>query len=439
MDKNCNIIKDLLPLYAENLLSPESEELVKKHLDECEECRAELEGIKSSVNVHTPCEKAEKMKAFMLAMKKYKKLIIAIIYGWVLFATMVITGFETLDLFLNVALMIPFGAIGYVLLGKSAFYKVPLIIVGYSLMYFFLAGMIPLYGKTIGIITSILFYMLLFILPALLGIAAASSVHSIFKKRTKKIISKRIAAIILSLILVGSSLFIFFAFIGNPFIGFSSYINAMEYINERFEKSDYYPYKIRHDCVFEGTYIVYVKSFSNKDVNFQIKYTHKGKLQKCDYDEKYKSDDQTILSLKYARVIDNALNKSDFSYEIVKTNSYYYFPYEKSTSEIWINALKMEEFNVKDDYNLSALGKTNGAITVEVYSNRVNLAEAKKVYLELKYVLDELGIGFRTLRINIISTENNDKASFSSIRYEDITEEKIDGELERLTKYQEIK
>lgn len=438
MDKNCNIIKDLLPLYAESLLSPESEELVKKHLENCEECRAELKSINLNVNVPTPCDKAEKMKAFMLAMKKYKKLIITILYGWLLFVIMVITGFDTLDFFLNIGWMFPLGALGYILLRKSAFYRVPLVIVGYCFIYFLLGRIITFYGRPIDTILGFLFYILIFVVSALLGVTCASLIHSFLRRIPKQTVFKRIISVILALILLLASIYSFFAFIGNPFTGISSLLNAFDYISERFERSDYYIYKIRHDCVFEGTYIVYVKSISNKDINFQIKYSHNGKFQSCDYDKKYKSDDQTILSLKYAKEIDNALNKSDFSYEIVKTNSYYYFPYENSKSEIWINALKMEEFNAKEDYSLSALGKTNGVILIEVYSQNTNLNEAKKVYLELRKVLDELGIGFRILRINLVNPTSNYKESYTSICYEDITEEKIDGELKRLTKYQEI-
>ena len=438
MDKNCNIIKDLLPLYAENLLSLESEELVKKHLENCKECRAELESIKLNVNVPTPCDKAEKMKAFMLAMKKYKKLLITILYGWLLFAIMVITGFDTLDFFLNIGWMFPLGALGYILLRKSAFYRVPLVIIGYCFIYFLLGRIITFYGRPMDTILGFLFYILIFVASALLGVTCASLIHLILRRIPKQTIFKRIISVILALILLLASIYSFFAFIGNPFTGISSLFNAFDYISERFEGSDYYIYKIRHDCVFEGTYIVYVKSISNKDINFQIEYSSKGNFKSCDYDKKYKSDDQTILSLKYAREIDNALNKSDFSYEIVKTNSYYYFPYENSKSEIWINALKMEGFNIKEDYDLFTLGETNGVILIELYSENTNINEAKKVYLKLRDVLDELGIGFRMLRINLVNPTNNYKESYSSICYEYITEEKIDGELEKLIKYQEI-
>lgn len=38
-DINCNIINDLLPLYAEGLTSEESNRIIEEHLKECEECR----------------------------------------------------------------------------------------------------------------------------------------------------------------------------------------------------------------------------------------------------------------------------------------------------------------------------------------------------------------------------------------------------------------
>lgn len=44
---NCNVIKDLLPLYAEDMCSPESKELVEEHLRGCEGCTKELEDIRN--------------------------------------------------------------------------------------------------------------------------------------------------------------------------------------------------------------------------------------------------------------------------------------------------------------------------------------------------------------------------------------------------------
>ena len=43
MKLDCEVIRDLLPLYAEHMASPASTALVEEHLQECEACRAELE------------------------------------------------------------------------------------------------------------------------------------------------------------------------------------------------------------------------------------------------------------------------------------------------------------------------------------------------------------------------------------------------------------
>ena len=436
MDKNCNIIRDLLPLYAEDLLSEDSRALVENHLEGCEECKQELESIKKDIRIPTPCEQTKIIEAFVAGMKKYKNHIFTIIFEVVIFVMMIIVGFGSLDMFLIAGLMIPVGFWGYILFRKHAFYMIPAI-TSASLLLCAILRFVSLGSNIKVFISQLLFYLALFILPSFLGIGTGALTHSIFKKRSKNAIPKRIVSMVLALVFLGLSLFTYYVFAGNPFVSISAMIEAKEYIDERFEHNDYFPYKVRYDCLFEGTYIVYVKSISSDDVDFKITFSHKGKLQKCDYDEKYKSNDQSILSLKYARYIDNALNKSDFSYEIIKTNSYYYFPYNKSNSDTWSNALTMENFNARDDYDLSTLGKTNGVILIEVYSKHTSIEDAKKVYLEFKDTLDELGIGFRVLRINLISAEHNIKASFSSICYEDITIEKIDDEIIQI-KYQEI-
>ena len=51
MKTNCDIIRDLLPLYAEHITSEASNALVEEHLAECEACRAELGQMEQPVPV----------------------------------------------------------------------------------------------------------------------------------------------------------------------------------------------------------------------------------------------------------------------------------------------------------------------------------------------------------------------------------------------------
>lgn len=47
MKLNCNVIKDLLPLYADQICSEESKGLVEEHLADCQDCTALLRRMKS--------------------------------------------------------------------------------------------------------------------------------------------------------------------------------------------------------------------------------------------------------------------------------------------------------------------------------------------------------------------------------------------------------
>ena len=48
MSKECSIVRDLLPLYIEDMVSADTGEFVKEHLDGCEACRGEWEEMKRS-------------------------------------------------------------------------------------------------------------------------------------------------------------------------------------------------------------------------------------------------------------------------------------------------------------------------------------------------------------------------------------------------------
>lgn len=51
MNNKCDIIKDLLPLYAENMCSDDSRQAIAEHIAECESCRNELKKINTDVAI----------------------------------------------------------------------------------------------------------------------------------------------------------------------------------------------------------------------------------------------------------------------------------------------------------------------------------------------------------------------------------------------------
>ena len=73
--KDCGIVKDLLPLIAENMASEESTAFVKNHLETCEDCRKAFEEMKTPVET----EPAAPLKTVKRAVKKRGLLIAGLI------------------------------------------------------------------------------------------------------------------------------------------------------------------------------------------------------------------------------------------------------------------------------------------------------------------------------------------------------------------------
>ena len=64
MKTDCSIIRDLLPLYADEVCSPESRNLVDEHLAECPECTEELARIRESeIENHLATEKEDVIRS----------------------------------------------------------------------------------------------------------------------------------------------------------------------------------------------------------------------------------------------------------------------------------------------------------------------------------------------------------------------------------------
>ena len=61
---DCNIIRDLLPLYEDNVASRETQELVRTHLADCLDCREELRKMRTPISL-PPAGDEEAVKRFL--------------------------------------------------------------------------------------------------------------------------------------------------------------------------------------------------------------------------------------------------------------------------------------------------------------------------------------------------------------------------------------
>ena len=56
MKQECSIVRDLLPLYVEDMVSPETAEFVRGHLAACETCQAEVQRLRQPPDVTPPTQ-----------------------------------------------------------------------------------------------------------------------------------------------------------------------------------------------------------------------------------------------------------------------------------------------------------------------------------------------------------------------------------------------
>lgn len=74
---NCNIIKDILPLYVDGVVSDDTKEMVEEHLEHCEECKKEVGLMKQELYI--PAEKEASIIKDFKRKWRNKKFIISVV------------------------------------------------------------------------------------------------------------------------------------------------------------------------------------------------------------------------------------------------------------------------------------------------------------------------------------------------------------------------
>lgn len=75
--KKCDMIKDLLPLYADDVCSEESRRAVEEHIKDCPDCKVELEKLRKNVTV-SPQKDADVLKRIKRRLR-IEKLVVGLI------------------------------------------------------------------------------------------------------------------------------------------------------------------------------------------------------------------------------------------------------------------------------------------------------------------------------------------------------------------------
>ena len=141
MKPECSIIRDLLPLYVEDMVSAETAQYVSEHLNACAECQAEFElfkqGERLEVLKKTPTEQADTAKPFKRMMKRMNRQFYMLAYSLIIF--FVFLGFSWTageNLMYNSIIMPIVGVFGYYVFRWKAIYKMPILLLLIDLAIF---------------------------------------------------------------------------------------------------------------------------------------------------------------------------------------------------------------------------------------------------------------------------------------------------------------
>lgn len=94
MRNECNIIRDILPLYTENMVSPDTVSYVEEHLESCETCRREYEQAKEPGRAE---EKTDAAPLLKLRKRMAAKKIQTVLLTAVFVAALLVSAFAVLD------------------------------------------------------------------------------------------------------------------------------------------------------------------------------------------------------------------------------------------------------------------------------------------------------------------------------------------------------
>lgn len=247
---------------------------------------------------------------------------------------------------------------------------------------------------------------------------------------------KKILFIFIGLI-VGITVFFMLSFIGNPISEIIATRSAKSYVAKKFPNEELVVEKSFYNFK-DGYYNSRVRKENSEDFHFIVAMDYKGKVLYDDYesgvlsgfntwrrlDEEYRKLGDTVLES------DNFPYESDISYAILNM-------YEKDEPY----GIKSSELELDKKYNINDLGQKYGKIVIYLYDEDVSVKKASEMMIEVKKLLDEGGVPFRTMDFNLSLPKEEDKPkdwekslAVENFLYEEIYEEGLEDRIEKANK-----
>lgn len=227
---------------------------------------------------------------------------------------------------------------------------------------------------------------------------------------------KKIAALLVALALLGGLLFFANALVGNPLSRLLAAHQAKSYLAEHYAGMDFQTDKPFYSFK-DGYYYVDVTSPSSQDSHFTLRYGWRGDLQYDNYEDMVLSGENTARRLddEYFTRCKAILEAPTFPYPASIAFGSLARVYDPR--ELGLNTdepgtppepMKLWELELDGEYDLTALGRVHGELTLYVSSEERTPAKAAEVLLETKRQMEAAGLPFAAIDFTLEPPRNED-------------------------------
>ncbi len=380
MTNECNLVRDLLALYAEGLLSAESSEFVKEHLQTCKACRAELAELEKGTEFEEKTPKLIPCDGVFTAVQKKLRLRIQFFLAMLLLPG-IFWGFGLMmgdDLFYNMVIMPLVGVLGYIVFRKKAFYIMPVMLLVAHVAYFLIQYW---QKKEYFDAVSMLAWTLLCVAFVLAGVMIPFLFH-VFKQR-KKAPRPRIyhylspvCAVLLALTLCTFAVMA----VGNPISRAIVTKAAKDRLETVYADRGFVLEEVSYSFK-DSTYYVRVSDPNSIDGDFSMNYSMAGRLlyDRYEYDVIGGKNVSDRLFFAYHEQVSEVLDSPIYPYE----------------SDIHHGNLRdIPDLECNRFYDVDALASKFGYLTLYVEDANVSEEKAAEILLTTKQLLDDAGVNF---------------------------------------------
>ena len=184
MKTECSVVRDLLPLYIEDMVSAETAQYINEHLKNCDTCQAELANLKEGAELSAietrVAPKSDDAKPFKKMMKRMNRQFYSIAYAAIIFFIFLGFGWTAGNNLMYNSLIMPLvGIFGYYVFKWKAVYKVPVLLLIIDLAVF------AFQLVEIGFADTLM-WTVLYAIFVLVGVAIAFLLHYALRKEDNK-------------------------------------------------------------------------------------------------------------------------------------------------------------------------------------------------------------------------------------------------------------